>query len=198
MTATRELLWERGFAATSPRDVQRRSRVGQGSMYHHFDGKAELAAAALEATGAEMVAAGAEILDGPGPALDRIAAYLRRERPALRGCPIGRMTGDADVMADPLLRAPVDRTLAWLRRRIAELVAEARADGRVLPGTDADRTAAALVAGLQGAYVLARAADDAAVFDTAIEGVLSLLDAARTDRPRGSDPIPSTEERTAC
>jgi Bacterial regulatory proteins, tetR family len=31
-----DLLWERGYADTSPRDVRERSGVGQGSMYHHF------------------------------------------------------------------------------------------------------------------------------------------------------------------
>ena len=37
--AMAELLWERGYAATSPRDVMERAGVGQGSMYHHFSGK---------------------------------------------------------------------------------------------------------------------------------------------------------------
>ncbi|MDC7802356.1 TetR family transcriptional regulator [Sphingomonas sp. BLCC-B65] len=41
--AAQELLWERGYAATSPKDILRRADAGQGSMYHHFDGKQELA-----------------------------------------------------------------------------------------------------------------------------------------------------------
>src|SRR5579871_2929263 len=35
------LLWERGYVAMSPKAVQERSGAGQGSMYHHFKGKAE-------------------------------------------------------------------------------------------------------------------------------------------------------------
>ena len=49
--AMAELLWERGYAATSPRDVMSRAGVGQGSMYHHFSGKHELAVEALSAVG---------------------------------------------------------------------------------------------------------------------------------------------------
>lgn len=57
----------------------------------------------------------------------RVAAYLRLERDALRGCPVGRLTQDRDVMADPALRRPVEQTFAWLRARLAEVLAEARA-----------------------------------------------------------------------
>jgi AcrR family transcriptional regulator len=33
---TQELLWERGYVGMSPRAIQDRAGVGQGSMYHHF------------------------------------------------------------------------------------------------------------------------------------------------------------------
>ena len=46
--SAQELLWERGYVAMSPKAIQERSGVGQGSMYHHFKGKADLAAAAIE------------------------------------------------------------------------------------------------------------------------------------------------------
>ena len=52
--AMAELLWERGYAATSPRDVMARAGVGQGSMYHHFSGKHELAVEALSAVTGEL------------------------------------------------------------------------------------------------------------------------------------------------
>ena len=39
VAAACSLLAERGFEATSPLMFQQRSRVGHGSMYHHFPGK---------------------------------------------------------------------------------------------------------------------------------------------------------------
>ena len=41
------LLSERGLEATSPTMIFKRSGVGQGSMYHHFEGKNDLALAAI-------------------------------------------------------------------------------------------------------------------------------------------------------
>jgi AcrR family transcriptional regulator len=42
IASAQELLWERGYVGTSPRAIQERARAGQGSMYHHFKGKAGL------------------------------------------------------------------------------------------------------------------------------------------------------------
>src|SRR3954453_13559214 len=52
--STRELLWERGYVGTSPKAIQQLAGAGQGSMYHHFEGKPDLARAAIERTAAEM------------------------------------------------------------------------------------------------------------------------------------------------
>src|SRR5690349_23561652 len=86
--STRELLWERGYVGTSPKAIQQRAGVGQGSMYHHFDGKPALALAAIERTAEEMRATVEAQFAGPGTALERVTAYLRRERDVLKGCPI--------------------------------------------------------------------------------------------------------------
>ncbi|MFD7902219.1 TetR/AcrR family transcriptional regulator [Kitasatospora sp. NPDC059722] len=180
--STQELLWERGYVGTSPKAIQQRAGVGQGSMYHHFTGKPDLAAAALRRSAEEMRAVAEADLVSPGSAYDRIAAYLHRDRDVLRGCRIGRMAQDPDVIADPQLRAPVEETFDWLRGRIAELVAEGQAAGELVPGVDPVDTAAALVAVVQGGYVLARAADRAEPFEQAVRGALALLAAQRTNR----------------
>ncbi|HWG98119.1 MAG TPA: TetR/AcrR family transcriptional regulator [Pilimelia sp.] len=173
--STRELLWERGYTGTSPKAIQQRAGSGQGSMYHHFAGKSELALAAINRTAEEMRAKAEAQFSASGTATERITAYLRREREVLKGCPIGRLTQDPDVMADPTLRAPVEETLAWLRERLAEVLTEASECGELDAALDPQATAATVVAVLQGGYVLARAADSAAPFDQAVTGVLGLL-----------------------
>ncbi|WP_184914608.1 TetR/AcrR family transcriptional regulator [Streptomyces luteogriseus] len=173
--STRELLWERGYTGTSPKAILERADAGQGSMYHHFKGKPDLALAAIRRTAEEMRATAAGVLDGPGTPYERIEAYLRRERAVLRGCPVGRLTMDPDVIASPELRAPVDETLDWLRGRIAGIVEEGKAQGQFAPGLDAGEIAAAVVATVQGGYVLARASGSPAVFDAGVRGLLSLL-----------------------
>jgi AcrR family transcriptional regulator len=173
--STRELLWERGYTGTSPKAILERADAGQGSMYHHFKGKPDLALAAIRRTAEEMRATAAGVLDGPGTPYERIEAYLRRERDVLRGCPVGRLTMDPDVIASPELRAPVGETLDWLRGRIAGIVEEGKRQGQFAPGLDAGEIAAAVVATVQGGYVLARASGSPAVFDAGVRGLLSLL-----------------------
>ncbi|MFG2871177.1 TetR/AcrR family transcriptional regulator [Streptomyces sp. NPDC048338] len=173
--ATRELLWERGYVGTSPRAIQQAAGAGQGSMYHHFAGKPDLALAAIRRTAEEMRGAAEAVLGGGGSAYERLEAYLLRERPVLRGCPLGRLTMDPDVLADERLRAPVDETLDWLRGRIADVVREGLATGELAGPLEPAELAATVVATVQGGYVLARAAGSPAAFDAAARGLLSLL-----------------------
>jgi AcrR family transcriptional regulator len=174
--STQQLLWERGYVGTSPKAIQLAADAGQGSMYHHFSGKAELAKAAIERSGAELRTAAEEQFDTPGPATARIARYLERDREVLKGCRMGRLTADPDVMADPVLRAPVADTFAWIRARLAEIIAEGKENGEYPADLDPARTAATIAAVLQGGYVLARAADSEEPFEQAVQGLIKLLE----------------------
>ncbi|CAB0991326.1 TetR/AcrR family transcriptional regulator [Corynebacterium hindlerae] len=173
--ATQELLWERGYAATSPKDILKRASAGQGSMYHHFSGKQELAVAALEASAAAMRADANTLLHGDGPATARLVAYLNRQRDSLRGCRMGRMTYDADVLASPDLLQPVSETFRWLVEAIEKVISEGIDAGEFPSETDAHQLASVVVATVQGGYVLARAQQNNTEFDAAIDGTTTLL-----------------------
>jgi AcrR family transcriptional regulator len=175
--SAQDLLWERGYVGTSPKAVQRLADAGQGSMYHHFAGKADLAKVAIERSGAELREAAEGQLGRDGTAGSRIEGYLTREREVLKGCRIGRLAADPEVVADPVLRTPVAETFAWLRQRLAEVVAEGKRDGEYPESLDPERTAATIAAVLQGGYVLARAADSREPFDLAVKGLIDLLEA---------------------
>jgi TetR/AcrR family transcriptional regulator, transcriptional repressor for nem operon len=178
--ATRSLLWERGYVGTSPGAILRRSGVGHGSLYHHFTGKPAIALVAIERSSAELAAAADSCLWGPGSALDRIAVWLLRPREVLRGCPIGRLSQDPDVVADEVLRRPVGEGLARLEKSVADVILEGQHSGEIRIDVDAADLAAAVVAALQGGYVLARAAASQEPFDRAVRGVLALVDGLRT------------------
>ncbi|MFE9096878.1 TetR/AcrR family transcriptional regulator [Streptomyces sp. NPDC007264] len=173
--STRELLWERGYVGTSPKAILERAGAGQGSMYHHFTGKPDLALAAIRRTAEEMRATAQDVLGGPGTPYQRIEAYLRRERDVLRGCPIGRLTMDPDVVASDELRGPVDETIDWLREQLAAIVEEGKEQGQFVPSLDAEEVAATILSTVQGGYVLARASGSPAAFDAGVRGLLSLL-----------------------
>lgn len=173
--ATRELLWERGYVGTSPKAIQQQAGAGQGSMYHHFAGKPDLALAAIRRTAEELRAAAEAQLEAEGTAYERIRGYLLRERDVLRGCPVGRLTMDPDIIASDELRAPVTETIDWLRGRLAQIVQEGVDAGEFTTSLVPQEIAATVVATLQGGYVLARASGSPAAFDAGVRGLLALL-----------------------
>lgn len=177
---TQALLWERGYAGTSPRAIQEKAGVGQGSMYHHFRSKAALAQAAEERSAAELIEEVRQLLDGPGDPLDRVLAYLRLERDILKGCRIGRLAADPEVVADHSLRKPLEDTFAWISTRLTGLLQEAQAGGQLQQGLDPRLLAATVLAVRQGGYVLARAASSTVPYEQAVEGLTALLTARRT------------------
>jgi TetR/AcrR family transcriptional regulator, transcriptional repressor for nem operon len=154
--AAKSLLWERGFHAMSPRDVLRRSRAGQGSLYHFFSGKEELAAEAM-AMVAEEVSRRIELTCGPatGSGFERLGRFLISDRDALRGCRLGRMAQDPDLPAS--LRSSVAGAFERLRSVLEEAVHDAQREGDLRTDLDASALADCIIAVVQGGYVLARA-----------------------------------------
>lgn len=175
MEATQDLLWEQGYSATSPKDIMRRSGAGQGSMYHHFTNKQELAVVALECSAQSMRHDTEKLLATDGSAYEIATAYLRRQRDVLKGCRMGRMTFDADVLNTPELIEPVKRTFVWLFEALTVLFERGRDQGEFAADIDARNLASLVVATVQGGYVLARATRDTDAFDAAVEGAAALL-----------------------
>jgi TetR/AcrR family transcriptional repressor of nem operon len=175
---TRQLLWDRGYLGTSPTAILERSGVGQGSMYHHFSGKPELVLAAEERSAEAMRAQMREIFTAEMSATEKISAYLLRERDVLRGCSIGRLISDPEVMDSDELRAPVRQTFAALHDYLLEAITSGCASGEFDPGLDPHEVASTVAAVIQGGYALARAEQSAEPFDRAVRGVIALLRAS--------------------
>ena len=153
--ATKQLLWEKGYEATSPRDIQALSETGQGSFYHHFGGKKELAVTALEEIGEEMAAAMQVHLAGEGPARRRLEQFLTKPRESLKGCRVGRLANEIS-MQDPDLNRPMQAYFHKLETLLHEAIIESQQDGDLSDSLSADDLAITLVAAVQGGFVLSR------------------------------------------
>lgn len=169
-----DLLWENGYTATSPADVLRRSGAGQGSFYHHFSGKAELAAASLETVSARMRDDVDALLDAETDPLEALVNYLRAERPALRGCRLGRMAAEPAI-DNPAIRQPIAEYFTHLEGSLARALERLRAAGRLAADASPDDLAATLAAVVQGGYVLARTRQDPGELVRAQRGAAALL-----------------------
>jgi AcrR family transcriptional regulator len=150
-------------------------------MYHHFKGKPDLVLAAERRSAELMQAQLRRLFAGEGSGLRRIVAYLMLERDVLRGCSVGRLVGDPEIVADDELREPVRETFTVLVRCLTEAITEAQAVGELEARLRPEQTAAALAAVVQGGYALARAEQSAEPFDRAIQGALDLLGVTADD-----------------
>ena len=175
ITTTQELLWERGYVGTSPKAIQQRSGVGQGSMYHHFSGKPDLALAAIQRCAEQIRSFTEGHLSAEGSTFERIEAFLLLERQVLQGCQLGRLTADPEIVANPLLLKPVEETLIWQQKRLAEVLAEGIASGEFAAELNVENTAATIAGIVQGGYVLAKAEGLDTPYFRAVRGLLGIL-----------------------
>jgi AcrR family transcriptional regulator len=171
--ATKHLLAEDGYVSTSPRDILARSGAGQGSLYHHFRGKSDLAAALTEVS-TEMRTAVDERLDAEGDPVAAVLDWLQAPREALRGCRLGRLAAEPAI-GEAVIAAPIAAYFHHVQDRLAARLGEAAAAGQLTEGVDPEQVAASLVAVVQGGYVLARATNDPAAMRRAQAGAAALL-----------------------
>ncbi|MGH3674757.1 MAG: TetR/AcrR family transcriptional regulator [Mycobacterium sp.] len=176
-TAAR-LFRRQGYAATGVNQILKTADVKAGSLYHHFpDGKQELAAAVVDDAGGDIErllrrflesdSSVADIVDGW---IDLLAVQLTSD--PRDGCPIEPIATES-VNASPQVRDAAARAFAGWSAAVADRL---RADG--WPGADADQTALAVIALIEGALMLSRTAGDVAALNAAKAAARTLLSPA--------------------
>jgi TetR/AcrR family transcriptional repressor of lmrAB and yxaGH operons len=173
---TAALLFRRqGYAATGVNQILETAGVKAGSLYHHFpNGKQELAAAVVESVGGGIEKLLQRLLSGELPVadvvdrwIDVLAAGLAGDR--RDGCPIEPIATES-VHFSAQVREAAARTFAGWGHAVAERL---RADG--WPGRDADQTALAVIALIEGALILSRTAGDTEALNSAKVAARTLL-----------------------
>jgi TetR/AcrR family transcriptional repressor of nem operon len=176
--ATKELLWEVGYEAMSPRDIQARSSAKPGSLYHHFPSKLAIAGEALDEATAEEIARLDEIFSADVPPLEAIRSYIFLKRDVFRGCRLGRLVHEASI-ENEVLRQPVAAYFDALRNHIARALVQAQSEGTFKACIEPEALAVSLTALIQGGYVLARTFRDETLMRHAEQGALALISELR-------------------
>jgi TetR/AcrR family transcriptional regulator, lmrAB and yxaGH operons repressor len=176
---TAALLFRRqGYAATGVNQILAAAQVNAGSLYHHFpDGKQALAAAVVDTVGGDIEKRLRKLLSGEVPVydivdgwIDLMAAGLSTDR--RDGCPIEPIATES-VNASQQVRDASARAFGGWCLAVADRL---RADG--WPSADADQTALAVIALIEGALMLSRIAGDTAALDAAKAAARTLLSPA--------------------
>ncbi|MCV6588851.1 MAG: TetR/AcrR family transcriptional regulator [Marinobacterium sp.] len=170
----KELLWLRGYDATSPNQVLDHCGAGKGSFYHHFKGKKALAIEAMNERVDEMIDECDAIFTADIPWLKKFETFLLQPRAGIKGCPVGRLAFDPS-MADRDLREPITRYFSHLQYRITNELMEAQQDNMIDSFFMAEELAAMIISSIQGGYVQSRALNDAQQIEHSCRGAFALL-----------------------
>ena len=176
---TAALLFRRqGYAATGVNQILETADVKAGSLYHHFPGgKQELAAAVVDSVGADIERRLRELLDSGLPVSDIVDGWIDLMASGLAGdhrdgCPIEPIATES-VNASQQVRDASARAFGGWCLAVADRL---RADG--WPDTEADQTALAVIALMEGALILSRIAGDGDALNAAKAAVRTLISPA--------------------
>ena len=176
---TAALLFRRqGYAATGVNQILEIADVKAGSLYHHFPaGKQELAAAVVDSVGAAIEQRLRELLDSGSAVSDIVDGWIDLMASGLAGdqrdgCPIEPIATES-VNASEKVRDASARAFGGWCLAVADRL---RADG--WPTAEADQTALAVIALIEGALILSRIAGDADALNAAKAAIRTLISPA--------------------
>jgi AcrR family transcriptional regulator len=161
LTAAAELMRRKGYGAVGMKDVVAASRAPIGSLYHHFPGgKAQIAREALINAGTAyglLIPTLVDPYDDLGEAIGSVfaqAAADMAESGFVNMCPVASVAAEVADTIEELRDTAADIFTGWLDGGTAYFVS------RGLPNDSARDLTVALVAALEGAFVLARTLRD--------------------------------------
>jgi AcrR family transcriptional regulator len=158
VTAGAELFRRQGYSGTGVKQIVAAAQAPFGSLYHHFPGgKEQIGEEAIRWSGAMYARLGPEIFDlAPDVATgveDFFAGAARTlvETDYADACPIATIALEVASTSEPLRQATADVFAMWIDGLAPRFVAAG------VPEERAHELAVAMIAALEGAFVLARA-----------------------------------------
>jgi TetR/AcrR family transcriptional repressor of nem operon len=183
LTVARRLFHSRSYADVGVKQICDEARVQKGSFYHFFPSKRDLALAVIDDM-ADDWAHGfvAEAFDHNLAPLERLeymvdAAYYWQKAAKdiegrVRGCLFGNLALEVSTREE-ILRAKLMAVFNKTKGKFRETLEEAVASGAIA-ALDADSTAAAMLAYLEGVILLAKTQNDPDVIRTLGPAIKSL------------------------
>ncbi|SNT49076.1 DNA-binding transcriptional regulator, AcrR family [Asanoa hainanensis] len=174
--AAKQLIRQRGYEATAFSDVLALSEAPRGSVYFHFPGgKAQLAMAAAEAHAHDQVVVIDQAAEQARSAGELVERYLGLARDGMVASDYARGCGIAPLVVDGAARDSAEMG-ETSRRAFAQMI-DRLAFHFIVLGLDQPEArvlADAVIAGVEGALVTARALRSPTPFDAVRAALVSL------------------------
>ena len=188
-------LRERGLHGVGLAEVLAAAEAPKGVLYHHFPGgKTELATAAIAAVTESMVLRLQNLLStgaDPVTALTRWVGEAEHQLVRSRftaGCPLATVALET-TPDDQALRQALDAAFARIRSALAEALA---ATG--IPPARARMLAGLVLAAYEGGLLQARVAQDGAVLQSVLQGLVRLIESEMPGRSPAGPHAPAAPE----
>ncbi|HEX4011930.1 MAG TPA: TetR/AcrR family transcriptional regulator [Solirubrobacteraceae bacterium] len=188
VAASAELLRRQGYAATGVKQIVTAAQAPFGSIYHFFPGgKEQLGAEAIRESGKLYELLIPAVFDPAPDLVSAVRAFFAgaaehlRETDYADACPIATVALEVSSTSEPMREACADVFDSWIDAGLPRFIAV---------GLDEDiarEVVIALIAALEGAFVLARATRSTEALEVAGE-----LMAAVTERALDARSTPAT------
>jgi TetR/AcrR family transcriptional repressor of nem operon len=175
LDAATGLMHERGYEATGVAELCHAAGAPKGSFYYWWPSKQALAVAMLDRQwelARELVIEPAFGVNGP--IVGQFARYAellmdvltgeREQTGSVHGCPFGNLVVEL-ATRDQVVRSRAEEILSELRRVFGTAITAAKGAGELAADLDADDLADAVLAHVEGLFVLAKARNDPTVFE---------------------------------
>jgi TetR/AcrR family transcriptional regulator, transcriptional repressor for nem operon len=193
LVAASKLMHERGYEATGVAELCEAAGAPKGSFYHWWPSKQALALAMLERQWERAREHVFEPAFGPGGSLgEQFARYTRllvasarrevEETGRVNGCPFGNLAVEL-ANRDHVIGSRADEILSEIRGVFASAIAGAEDVGELPADLDATDLAEAILAHLEGLFVLAKVRNEPAVFERLPRDIRRLAALSPSGRP---------------
>jgi TetR/AcrR family transcriptional regulator, transcriptional repressor for nem operon len=175
LNAAQALAQQRGFNAFSYADISAAIGIRKASIHYHFPSKEDLELALLMRYVEqfdEALLAIDQSADSPALKLRRYGELYRRTLNLGAICLCGMMA--SDIAALPaMLRAPLAEFFVTQTNWLGSVLEAGRRNGEFVFAGDSVLRARSVLASLQGGLIVARALQDAALFDALVDDLLT-------------------------
>jgi TetR/AcrR family transcriptional repressor of nem operon len=180
-----------GFNGFSYADIASELQISKAALHYHFASKAALGEALIARYASRFMAALARLDIADGTTRARLDSYAGLYLQVLRNgqmCLCGMLAAEYQTLPQPMQDAVIgffDQNESWLEN----VLEQGRADGSLRYAGSARGTARMIVAGLEGAMLVARPYGDTARFQAAAASLLAGL-TPPSQRPSAVKPRP--------